>query len=54
MYLKPVILQGKMKENLNIIQCMGGKEGELHQSVKLASLDLVGSNPTSYTIKKEK
>ena len=31
---------------------VGGKEGELHQSVKLASLDLVGSNPTSYTIKK--
>ncbi len=41
-----------MREKLNTRQCMGDKEGELYQSVKLASLDLVGSNPTSYTIKK--
>ena len=43
------IFKCKMNENLNINQCVGGKEGELHQSVKLASLDLVGSNPTSHT-----
>ena len=47
------IFKCKMNENLNINQCVGGKEGELHQSVKLASLDLVGSNPTSYTSKKK-
>tara|TARA_Y100001963_G_C6455345_1_gene297678 strand:- start:29 stop:406 length:378 start_codon:yes stop_codon:yes gene_type:complete len=41
-----------MKENLNINQCVDGKEGELHQSVKLAPLGLVGSNPTPHTIKK--
>ena len=41
-----------MNENLNINQCVGGKEGELHQSVKLAPLGLVGSNPTPHTIKK--
>ena len=43
------IFKCKMNENLNINQCVGGKEGELHQSVKLASLDLVGSNPTLHT-----
>ena len=42
-----------MKENLKVNQCVGGKEGELHQSVKLASLDLVGSNPTSFTSEKK-
>ena len=41
-----------MKENLNINQCVDGKEGELHQSVKLAPIGLVGSNPTPHTIKK--
>ena len=43
------IFKCKMNENLNINQCVGGKEGELHQSVKLAPLGLVGSNPTSHT-----
>ena len=32
---------------------MSDKEGELYQSVKLASLDLVGSNPTSFTSEKK-
>ena len=41
-----------MKENLNINQCVDGKDGELHQSVKLAPEGLVGSNPTPHTIKK--
>ena len=42
-----------MKENLNINQCVDGKDGELHQSVKLAPEGLVGSNPTPHTNKKE-
>ena len=41
-----------MKDNLNINQCVDGKDGELHQSVKLAPIGLVGSNPTPHTIKK--
>jgi len=41
-----------MKEKSNTNQCMSNKEGELYQSVTLASLDLVSSNPTSYTNQK--
>ena len=43
------IFKCKMNENLNINQCVGGKEGELHQSVKLAPIGLVGSNPIPHT-----
>ena len=43
------IFKCKMNENLNINQCVGCKEGELHQSVKLAPIGLIGSNPISHT-----